>query len=382
MLGIYSMLSRRSFIKKAAAACAVLGPAGNWAIAASENSGDWSFPLLGDLHFDRLEHHDQEWLAREHPGDVSQVQNYSRITREMTPRLFARVAEKLTELQAATRPVPFVLQLGDLLEGLCGNDALAARQAREGIDFVREAQFSAPLVMTKGNHDITGPGAAEAYRQILLPYLSEANQAEIKEAAFTRRQGGTLIAFYDAYDKASLDWFATTLEQAKPERLIVAIHPPVVPYNARSNWHIYSSSKQVAQRERLLGLLGRHKAIVLCGHLHKYSLLVRRTNEGRFVQLAISSVAATSDGKPRDERSGTDEYRPDLVDLEPKHAPDTVAARRELLAAERPFVEHFEYADTWGFAAIHSRGGRISAETYRGLEAAPWKAANFDPLLS
>jgi hypothetical protein len=110
--------------------------------------------------------------------------------------------------------------------------------------------------------------------------------------------------------------------------------------------------------------------------------LVRRTEQGRFVQLAISNVAATSDGKPRDERSGIDDYRPDLVDLEPKHAPDTVAARRELLAAERPFIEHFEYADTWGFAAIHSRGDRISTETYRGLDAALWKAGSFDALLS
>lgn len=376
------MLSRRAFIQKSAATCMVLGPAGNWALASGEESGDWSFPLLGDLHFDRLEHHDHEWLAREHPGDVSQVQNYSRITREMTPRLFARMTQTLNEFQTEKRRVPFVLQLGDLLEGLCGNESLAARQAREGIDFVREAKFSAPLVMTKGNHDITGPGAAEAYRQILLPYLSEANRADIKEAAFTRQQGGSLIAFYDAYDKTSLDWFAATLDQAKPQHLIVAIHPPVVPYNARSNWHIYSSPKQAAERKRLLGLLGRHRAIVLCGHLHKYSLLVRHTDEGRFVQLAISSVAATSDGKPRDERRGIDDYRPDLVDLEPRHSPETIAARRDLLAAERPYIGHFEYADTWGFAAIHSRGGRFSAETYRGLDIAPWKRADFDALLS
>src|SRR3954447_12951609 len=129
------MLSRRSFIGKTAAACALLGPAGNWALAAGEENSDWSFPLLGDLHFDRLEHHDHEWLGREHPGDVSQVQNYSRITREMTPRLFARVRERLKQLQTTTKHVPFVLQLGDLLEGLCGSDELAARQAREGIDF-------------------------------------------------------------------------------------------------------------------------------------------------------------------------------------------------------------------------------------------------------
>src|SRR6476469_4129267 len=185
------MLSRRSFLKNTAAACAVLGPAGNLALAAPEEAEARSFPLLGDLHFDRLEHHDHEWLVREHPGDVSQVQSYSRITREMTPRLFARVRDSLSGLGEARTTVPFVLQLGDLLEGLCGNEELAARQAREGIDFVRQARFSSPLVMTKGNHDITGPGAVEAYRQILLPFLAEQNRSEIKEAAFIRRQGGT-----------------------------------------------------------------------------------------------------------------------------------------------------------------------------------------------
>jgi hypothetical protein len=381
MATMRAMLHRRGFLHHSAAACLVAGPAGNWALAAGDEADDWSFPLLGDLHFDRLEHHDHEWLAREHPADVSQVQNYSRITREMTPRLIARVRESLAELSRSKTTVPFVMQLGDLLEGLCGNEELAARQAREGIDFVREAGFSAPLVMTKGNHDITGPGAVEAYRKLLLPFLAEANKAEITEATFTRRQGGVLVAFYDAYDRNSLDWFAKTLEAAKPERLIVAIHPPVVPYSARSNWHIFSSPKQAVQRARLLELLGRHRAVVLCGHLHKYSLLVRRTDHGPFVQLAISSVAASNNGQARDERSGVEQYNPDLVDLEPRHAPDTANARRELLAAERPFIEAFEYADTWGHAVVHIRGGRIAAEIYRGLESQPWRRSDLTGLL-
>ncbi len=375
------MPSRRHFLKSAAAGV-LLGPAGNWAIAAADDDANWSFPLLGDLHFDKLEHHDHEWLAKEHSGDVAQVQNYSRITRDLTPKLFARVRESLAQLEQAKTRVPFVLQLGDLLEGLCGNEQLAARQAREGIDFVREAKFSAPLVMTKGNHDITGPGAVEAYRRVLLPFMSEATGTKITEANFSRQRGGTLLAFYDAYDKNSLDWFAKTLAESKPERLVVAIHPPVVPYNARSTWHIYSSPRQTAQRAGLLELLGRHRAIVLCGHLHKYSLLVRRTDYGSFAQLAISSVAASSDGKPRDQRSGLADYRPDLVDLEPRHSPETVTIRRELLAAERPFIEHFEYADTWGHAAVHVRGGQVTAEIYRGFEQEPSKKADFSALLS
>jgi len=373
--------TRRAFLKYSTAASALLGVGGNWAIATDTDAANWSFPLLGDIHFDRLEHHDHDWLASEHPGDVWQVQNYSRITREMTPRLLSSVRDSLSRMAAAKKNVPFVLQLGDLLEGLCGNRELADQQAREGIEFVRDARFSAPLVMTKGNHDITGPGAEEAYRELLIPFMAKQTRSDISQAVFSRRQGGTLIAFYDAYDRASLEWFEKLLAAQKPERLIVAIHPPVVPYNARSNWHVYSSPKQEAQRTKLLSLLGRHRAIVLCGHLHKYSLLVRRTDEGPFVQLALSSVAATSDGKARDELEGVARYAPDLVDLEPRHAPDTIDARRGLLAAERPFIEHFEYADTWGHAGIHISGGKINSEVYKGLETTSWKTANLTGLL-
>jgi hypothetical protein len=376
------MINRRDFLKSSAASCALLGLAGNWAVAAGEAADNWAFPLLGDLHFDRLEHHDHEWLAREHPGDVSQVQNYSRITRELTPKLFSRVRDSLAALQKSQTAVPFVLQLGDLLEGLAGNEALANRHAREGIDFVRQADFSAPMVITKGNHDITGPGATEAYRKLLLPFISQGAGRELSEAVFTNRQAGTLVVFYDAYDKNSLDWFAKTLDETKPQRLIVAIHPPVVPYNARSNWHIYSSPKQTAQRARLLELLGRHRAIVLCGHLHKHSLLVRRTEHGPFAQLAISSVAASSDGQPKDVRNGVGEFTPDLVELEPRHAPETIEARRELLAAERPFIEHFDYAETWGHAVVRVAGDRIKADIYRGFGEQPWKTADFASLLS
>lgn len=345
----------------------MIGAGGNWAWATSDAS-ECSFPLVGDLHFDRLEHHDHEWLAREYPNDVSQVQNYSRITSELTPKLLDRVRVTCRQLAAAKANVPFVLQLGDLLEGLCGTNALAAQQAREGVEFLRSAQSDVPWVMTKGNHDVTGPGATEAYEQVLLPFLSRETKSEITRPAFSQTHGGTLFAFYDAYDRRSLDWFAKLLEESKPRRLIVAIHPPVVPYNARSSWHVYSSPKQQTERQRLLELLGRHRAIVLCGHLHKYSFLVRRTEHGRFSQLALSSVASTADGRPRDVLEGVLHYNADLVDLEPRHSPDTLAQRRANLAAEQPFIEHFEYADTWGHAVVHLGAKDAAAEVYRGFE--------------
>src|SRR5436309_3354629 len=118
-------MTRREFVRRTAAGAAVLGAGGSWALATPADTG-WAVPFLGDLHIDRPDHHDMAWLAKEHPNDVSQVQNYCRITRDVTPKLLAVVRQQATDSPV---PVPFVLQIGDLVEGLCGSEALAAKQA-------------------------------------------------------------------------------------------------------------------------------------------------------------------------------------------------------------------------------------------------------------
>jgi hypothetical protein len=369
MLSPSFCFTRRRFLQQSLGAALVVG-GGSWALAAPAGE-EWFCPVLGDLHFDRPEHHDQAWLEKTHPGDKRQIENYCRLTRESMPRLFAAVKR---QIEATRVPVPAVLQLGDLLEGLCGTPELADRQATEAVSFVREANLGRPLLMTKGNHDVTGPGAVEAYDRLLVPFMEDASLDEVRGAAFTQSRGGVLMVFYDAYNTKSLDWFDRLLAERRPQRLLVLIHPPVVPYNARSNWHIYAKPAQQAQRQRLVELLGRHRAVVLCGHLHKYCFLRRRTDSGSFTQLALSSVATDVDGKLRDERSGLADYGPDLVQLEPNFSPETLDARRELLAAEKPLIEDFHYADTWGHALLRVSKTEIAADVYRGVSDAPWKS--------
>src|SRR5436309_10876335 len=182
-------LTRRSFL---AAGAAVLGGGGNWAVAGPSADDAWALPVLGDLHLDRPEHHDAEWLKATHPNDVRQVENYCRVTREFSPKLFATVK---AQVAAAKAPVPFVLQLGDLIEGLCGSDRLAAVQAGYATGFVREAGFPVPFLFTKGNHDVAGPGAADVYNRVFVPYLAKQANEEVTRAVFARRQGGWLVVF-------------------------------------------------------------------------------------------------------------------------------------------------------------------------------------------
>jgi hypothetical protein len=112
------LLTRRDFIKTTTAAAGLtLAPALTRAAAGNKQ---FSFVLLGDLHYDKLEHHDMAWVQKDKPNDIRQIEGYTRNSREVTPLLFARVRETIAELNRtpATR-VAFVLQAGDLVEGLC-----------------------------------------------------------------------------------------------------------------------------------------------------------------------------------------------------------------------------------------------------------------------
>src|SRR5258707_534395 len=133
-------MNRRRFLQTSAAAMLA-------APVQAASTRAFSFVLLGDLHFDKPEHHDFEWMKDSSPDSIRQSANYSRITREIMPRLFATVRETIAGRNGgAGVPVSFVLQVGDLVEGLCGNEELAATQAREALEFVRGAALGVPFL--------------------------------------------------------------------------------------------------------------------------------------------------------------------------------------------------------------------------------------------
>lgn len=366
--------NRRAFVKLAAVAFS----GGLARRAPAADPGDkplYAFPFLGDLHFDRWAHHDLDWLKREKAGDLKQIEGYTAATEKFTPLLLAEVKRHVRALKADLIPVPFVIQIGDLVEGLCGSFDLQALQFRDATAAIEQAGLGAPLLITKGNHDVTGPGAPEAFDKVLLPWLAGQAMQDLTSASYVRRQGDDLFVFFDAY-KPDIDWLGNALEakQNKARRVYIAIHPPVIPYNARADWHVFARGELAPQREKLLSLLGRYRAVVLSGHLHKYNLLTRRTPEGPIVQLAVSSVLRAEQEKPRGVLEGVERYGPDLVELEPRHTPETVGPRRELLNAEAPFVERFEYAETAGYAVVKVYADLTDVDVYAGVGRAPWRS--------
>ena len=384
---MFPQASRREFLRTtlAGASAIALGPL----CARAEGAGSFSFVLLGDLHFDKLEHHDPAWIEKNKAGDLGQIRNYSRITAEIMPRLFATVQQTIAELNRSPETrVAFVLQVGDVVEGLCGSEELAARQNREALEFVRTAALGAPFFFIKGNHDVTGDGAPAAFDQVFLPFLRDqtggfTSRTPAAGACYTVEQGGVLLCCFDAYDPASLDWLEAALAQRNAPHCFVAIHPPVVPYGARATWHLYAHENERSRREKLLELLGRNHAFVLGGHIHKFSALARRTPAGgKFAQLAVSSVVGAPTVTPKTVLAGVAEYTGDQIRVEPAHSPETEPERRAVLEAERPFVSAFDYADLPGYAVIVVKGAAVEARIYSGVSRDLWRTVDLSKLLS
>lgn len=367
-------LSRRQFISSSLAAAP--------ACAFGASADSFSFALLGDLHYDKLEHHDLTWLDKHHPGDLSQIKNYSRITADLTPRLFEAVRQSV----AASRS-SFVLQVGDVVEGLCGTGELSVRQNREALAFIEGAKLGAPFVFTKGNHDVTGDGSVEAFKEVFHPFLGSQTSGfkgggKVASANYHFEHRDALFCFFDAYEKDSLDALEAVLVRPTARHCFVIIHPPVVPYGARATRHIFSSERDRSCRDKLLTMLGRQNAFVLGGHIHRFNAMCRETpGRGRFVQFALSSVVNSAAPKPDTELEGLKDYTPNQIRVEPKHSPETEEQRRAVYVTEAPFVKAFSYADLPGHAVVAVDGEKVRVTMHAGVSRDVYRTLDLSELM-
>lgn len=371
-------VTRRRFLQYLSMAAAAMPVPGLAKRRPGTPNHSFSFVFLGDIHFDKLMHHDMNYLKEKYPNDIGQIENYSRITRDNLADLMRVSRERAKEIDAA-----FFLQIGDFVEGLCGSKELASTQVNEFIQLVDRQQFERPFLAIKGNHDITGTGAKEVFQEIVLPWQSRQMQQPVQSANNVYVHKGARFLLFDCFsEKESLAWLREAIKEHKSsEVLFFCTHVPVVPYDARSNWHIYVHPDQKTERDELLNLLGEHKAIVLSGHLHKTSILTRSTPSGNFVQIGLGSVVPYLDAPIKNHLQGLDAYQESLVNLEPNFSPPTLEYRKQILREEKPFIRHYEYADFCGYSTVDINGnGGVAVNIHANADKRPWSTVDITNL--
>jgi len=320
-----------------------------------------SFLILGDLHYDLIADHDMNWLATK-PDDLRQVTQEYTVYTETNWLDFMEILRR--KVQSEKPAVKAVIQLGDLSEGLAGSREKAEQMAANAMKAVEAANLTVPWILVKGNHDVTGPGAVEAFQKFYLPMIrKQTDDPEINKASYAYTSGDVKIICLDPWDKNTdrVAFLEKELSGSNAKFKFVAVHEPVIPVTERC-WHMFRQDPE--QRTKLLEVIARHKAIVLCAHLHRYSVVSRNTPYGPIVQVMVNSVVKERNYlKPA--RIIT-EYGPSLAENSPDWQPETLSTRKTMLAEEAKFVTFYKQTDLPGYAMIKTDGkkGTVLLEYY------------------
>jgi len=337
-----------------------------------------SFLVLGDLHYDLLGDHDMDWLNTK-PDDLRQVtKEYTVYTDKNWSDFMGTLRQKI---QNEGPSVKAIIQLGDLSEGLAGSEKKARQMAGNAMKAIEDANMKVPWMIAKGNHDVTGPGAVEAFQEFYVPMIrKQTNNPEIKNASYSYISGDVQFTFLDPWDKNTdmVAFLEKEFSSSKAKFKFVAIHEPVIPVTERC-WHTLRRNPE--QREKLLEVIARNHAIVLCGHLHRYSVVKRNTPFGPIVQvMAISVIKDRNYQKPS---FLITEYGPSLAENLPNWQPETLEARKAILAEEAKFVTFYKQTDLPGYAIlkIDSKKESVQLEYYAAFGKEPYDKIDLTKLM-
>jgi hypothetical protein len=127
-------------------------------------AGRFSFVLLGDQHFARQAHYEPD-------GGDDYAKRVCRLTEEAWEALWNEVMVVVKDAE----PHPsFVLQVGDYVHGDCRSPQKAVEQYADFVGSMKRRSLPVPLFLTRGNHELQGKGAREAYDAHMPAYLRAA----------------------------------------------------------------------------------------------------------------------------------------------------------------------------------------------------------------
>jgi hypothetical protein len=352
---------------------------------------DVSFIALGDMHYDRLDDHDLDYVMTR-PQDYEQIfKEYPQYTAFFMPK-FLQVIKRQT---VAVKPaVKAVVQLGDLVEGVSGNFVLAKKMNRGVIDMLDSMHLSVPWVLVKGNHDVSNsPGQPEAWEEVVRPFIERQVGKSIGHGMYTYNLSNNVELFaldqFFSVDRnvpetEMIAFLEKELKASTAKYKFVMAHQPVVPVTQRC-WHLLAGIRRPLQdaslRDRFLNLLAKYKVIVLSAHLHEYSVLSRETPSGNIVQVMINSVNRGLE--PPVPKNTLTEYKGEKwVEENPDWQPATKDVRTKILTEEKKHILKFSKADLPGYAVISiaDATGEVMLNYYNGLSEKPYEIINLTQL--
>lgn len=345
---------------------------------------DVSFFVLGDIHFDKFEFHDMDYVNTR-PQDFAQIsKEYPFYTSTYTPHLFNRLRHQINDFKPTIKAA---VQLGDLMQGVAGNDKLSRYMARYSVDYLYDTDFDIPWILAKGNHDVSAsPGQPEAWKEVVLPFIERQIDKDLTSGMYEYRLTDDVHFFVleqffspdqQLPESEILDFLQKELLKSDARHKFLITHQPVIPVTERC-WHLFSGIRRELKnkniRTEFLELLAENNVVVLCAHLHKFSKIERQTAKGIIRQFMFNSVINSFLETEGIEK--TSEF-PNENNIDPTWQPNTLKKRLEILKAERPNIKSYYSENSSGYAVFSIYGDEIELKYYRGLVNSPSKIFRF-----
>ncbi len=282
----------------------VLMAAGSTAAPSAPKSCDYSVVVLGDLHYDgdAPEKFHGEYLKTLKGAKPKRLDEFKR-----NAKMWAGPSRRM--LAASGKCVPadaaFVLQLGDLIQGDCESATIHTQMLAEVTSVLETTYPGLPIITVCGNHDIrqgaSSQGAAKAYCQFMLPYLTRQlagfSTNAVTKTTFGFRRGPDLWIFADfnvgGRDLGVIKQLLADNEDAR--YTFFCSHAPVIPSDISAKNHarrgiFLGAANNAKQRRELRALLAKRNVIVLCGHLHDLEHNVWQGDGGSITEMLLNSV--------------------------------------------------------------------------------------------
>lgn len=362
-------MDRRQFITVGAAGLASLGLRDKFSLidAMSPSKSNYSVVILGDTHFDTepesVYHsfYDEkvEWLNK------VQRQEFARngeMWRERCPKLLKRAACLVSPDTRLT------LQMGDLIQGDCGNPEVHKKMLGDVMDRFKEELGGLPFVTVVGNHDVRGVGAWQAYGEFMPQRMSQELGKEITKTTFSFNVQDDAYIVVD-FNDPDTEEIEKLLKDAKGARnCFVISHGPLFPYDGSScRWFLLGSKKDDERRRYFRNLFARQNVIALCGHTHNVEFLDWQCKEGRITQMTMNSVwSKESLAKYNVKAQGAEQYGELRKKVEAMPNGSPVEDETPLFDEYRDGLRSYSSASAAGSFKMNVSGKNVSIDFYGG----------------
>ena len=269
----------------------------------------YTVTLLGDIHYDHLKYHDTSKMKHLRIPQEKYVYNKDGFFSWRNHSLWTEInkggsVEKNTPLnmkmwkkympslldgaaaEAKKNNSRFTIQLGDLIHGDCYDLKLNKENLQNAVKQLT-GRFNQAFVVS-GNHDSRGPGGAQAWNEVINPYLDGiAKNLQRKNTNYYFTVGKDLFFFYDLMNP-DVDFFEKALKENPDSRYTFFVsHVPLLPTGKSAVCSILTDDIY-----RLFDLLEKRNAIILSGHTHKVSQVkyFNPANGRRIDQLILNST--------------------------------------------------------------------------------------------